>query len=184
VDLAAGRIDAARAWLERLGDHAYATQFSYVLPEQLRARIHEVEGDGAAARDAHEAAGRRLERLLSERPDDPRLHAAFGIALAGRGHFDEAGRAGRRAVELLPVEREAWRGVVLLEDLAEIHARAGQRDAAIEIIERLLRLPGPVTEPALRVDPRWAPLRNHPRFEQLTAPGKPGPIVQAIGAVR
>jgi TolB-like protein/Flp pilus assembly protein TadD len=171
VELAAGRTGAARAWLERLGDQAYATQFSYVLPEQWRARIHEVEGDGAAARDAHEAAWRRLERLLSERPDDPRLHAALGIARAGMGHFDEAGRAGRRAVELLPVEREAWRGVVLLEDLAEIHARAGQHDAAIEIIERLLRLPGELTAPALRVDPRWAPLRNHPRFEQLTARG-------------
>jgi tetratricopeptide (TPR) repeat protein len=87
------------------------------------------------------------------------------------GQFDEAVRAGRRAVELLPVEREAWRGVVLLEDLAEIHARAGQHDAAIEIIERLLRLPGELTEPALRVDPRWAPLRNHRPFEQLIARG-------------
>jgi TolB-like protein/Flp pilus assembly protein TadD len=171
VELAAGRTGAARAWLERFGDQAYATQFSYVLPEQSRARIHEVEGDAAAARAAHEAAWRRLERLLSERPDDPRLHAAFGIARAGMGHFDEAGRAGRHAVELLPVEREAWRGVVLLEDLAEIHTRAGQHDAAIEIIERLLRLPGQVTEPALRVDPRWAPLRDQPRFEQLIARG-------------
>jgi TolB-like protein/Flp pilus assembly protein TadD len=172
TELAAGRTARARAWLERLGEQAVETQFQYVPAEQLRARIHEAEGDRGAAHEAHEAARRQLERLLAETPGDPRLHASLAIALAGLGRFDEAVRSGRHAVELLPVEREAWRGVALLEALAEVHARAGQRDAAIRILERLLHLPGPLTGPALRIDPRWAPLRDHPQWARLAPAGR------------
>jgi hypothetical protein len=28
-------------------------------------------------------------------------------------------------------------------------------------------MPAPISPPLLRIDPKWAPLRSHPRFRQL-----------------
>jgi hypothetical protein len=43
----------------------------------------------------------------------------------------------------------------------------GEFDLAIDQIEFLLSIPGPLSIPLLRLDPAWAPLREHPRFKEL-----------------
>ena len=51
--------------------------------------------------------------------------------------------------------------------MAEIYAIVGEYDAAIEQIELLLSIPSVMSVPLLQVDPIWAPLRDHPRFQML-----------------
>ena len=50
-----------------------------------------------------------------------------------------------------------------------IYARAalelGDTDRALSVVERLARGPGWPTPAWLRLDPTFAPLRGHPRFE-------------------
>jgi len=59
------------------------------------------------------------------------------------------------------------RGPYRVEDLAHIYVMVGEYDKAIDRLEDLLSIPGPLSIPLLRLDPAWDPLRNHPRFQDL-----------------
>jgi hypothetical protein len=48
----------------------------------------------------------------------------------------------------------------------------GEYDAAIEKLEYTLSVPSSLSIPLLRLNPAWAPLRNHPRFKELVEAGK------------
>lgn len=58
-------------------------------------------------------------------------------------------------------------GLDHLEALAVIYARIGEPDAAMDLLEDLLARPGDLTVAFLQLDPRFAPLREHPRFRAL-----------------
>ena len=46
-------------------------------------------------------------------------------------------------------------------------AEVGDYEAAINAIERLISLPGALTNASLRLDPIYDPLRDNPRFQPL-----------------
>ncbi len=108
----------------------------------------------------------RSRTLLKTRPDDPRVHAALGFAYAGLGRKEEAIRAGREAVRLLPETRDAVDGPVFRTDLAAIYAQTGEPDLALDELDRVLAEPAVLSEAELRLDPIWDPLRGEPRFRQ------------------
>ena len=76
-------------------------------------------------------------------------------------------RAGKMGVELLPVSKDAWRGLYRVEDLARIYVMVGEYDAAIDQLEFLLSRPSNLSVALLRLDPTWDPVRDHPRFQRL-----------------
>ena len=63
--------------------------------------------------------------------------------------------------------RDAYDGPFLAEDRARILAQAGDADEALDEIERLLSQPSWLSVHTLRLDPRWDPIRSHPRFQAL-----------------
>ena len=73
----------------------------------------------------------------------------------------------RRAVEALPISKDAYSGPSLEIARAAVEARVGETDAAIEHVHRLLSIPCRLSPGLLRIDPRWAPLRGDPRFRKL-----------------
>ncbi|MCH7783685.1 hypothetical protein IID62_11535 [candidate division KSB1 bacterium] len=75
-------------------------------------------------------------------------------------------------MELLPVEKEAWRGSVQVEDLARILTMVGEHEEAVDRIEYLLSIPGMLSINLLRLDPVWDPLRDNPRFQRLLEDGR------------
>jgi serine/threonine-protein kinase len=81
----------------------------------------------------------------------------------------DAIREGRRAVELLPVERDSINGSHLLMHLAMIYAATGEKDLAIEQLKLLLSKPGDGSYGDFRLNPFWDPLRADPRFEKLVS---------------
>jgi len=91
---------------------------------------------------------------------------------AALGRKEDALREGRRAVELLPIARDAWSGANLLTNLAIIYAWVGEKDLAIEQLKNLLPIPSPVCYGQLRLHPFWDPLRGDPRFEKLVEESK------------
>jgi serine/threonine-protein kinase len=130
---------------------------------------HQLRGDHAAARAAFDLARARLDSALVELPDDWRVHAARGLALAGLGHRDEALHEAHWLQQSVIYRRDANSGKLLAEDRARILAQAGDADAALDEIERLLAGPSMLTVHTLRLDPRWDPIREHPRFKALLA---------------
>ena len=83
-------------------------------------------------------------------------------------------KAGRAAVELLPMSRDVIVGAFHLERLARVEAQVGETQAAIDHLEQLLSSSGgeTVSIATLRVDPVWDPLRKDPRFQKLIADGE------------
>ncbi|MHB1047723.1 MAG: protein kinase domain-containing protein [Thermoanaerobaculia bacterium] len=128
-------------------------------------------GDEARARALAGEARRAFEEQLRASPDDPERLASLGLALAYLGRAAEAARAGERAVALVPLEKDAYRGPLLLHQLARIRAATGREEEAIDALERLLAVPYTLTPAWLRVDPTFDTLRANPRFRKLAAGG-------------
>ena len=167
VETISGKYESALKRLEKVSEPAVDDQFSYAPVPLLRAELLGYLGRADEARKEFEAARKILTDKIAEVPDDPRYHAALGLALAGLGRKEEAVRSGLHAVELLPIEREAWRGAVLEESLAAIYASVGEEDAAIDRLEKLLARPSQLSSALLKADPIWKSLRGNPRFQKL-----------------
>ena len=146
---------------------ARAHQFEYVPAGFVHGVAWLGLGDSARAVAAFEAAIVELDSLIADRPGDERLFGALGRTYAMLGMEDEAFRAVRRGVELLPFEREAWRGGYRLAELAAVFAQFGQADSAAYYLQFLLDHPGDVTVPLLRLDPTWDPIRDTPEFRRI-----------------
>jgi serine/threonine-protein kinase len=162
-----------RAALKRLmATQAPALNFheEFVPRAQLIAEAHGAMGDAAVARTYYDSAQMLVRQRLRESPNTANLHSALGIALAGLGQREQAIQEGRRGVELLPVSRDALDGPFRVRDLARIYLMVGEDEAAQGQLESLFALPGgnPLSAPLLRLDPVWAPLREHPRFRRMT----------------
>jgi TolB-like protein/tetratricopeptide (TPR) repeat protein/tRNA A-37 threonylcarbamoyl transferase component Bud32 len=143
--------------------------FSYL----FRGELLRLRGDTAPARLVYDSARVILEQELRTLPNDYGYHARLGIVYARLGKMDAAIREGRRAVELLPPERDAYFGIDNVTNLARIYAAAGQAAPAVEQIRRVQALPSRLTAASLRVDPDWDPIRRDPAFQQLLAGGRP-----------
>jgi len=143
---------------------------TFFLPSALYAAwAHQLRGDQAAARAAFDSARVRLDSALSELPDDWRLHAARGLALAGLGRRDEALGEARWLQQSVVYREDAYEGADLAEVRARVLAQAGDAGAALDEIARLLAGPSNLSVHTLRLDPRWDPIRDHPRFKALLA---------------
>jgi serine/threonine-protein kinase len=144
----------------------------YFIPNALRcAQIYGYMKKKEPAKKYHDEARIILESKIEEQPEDARFHSSLGIAYAGLGRKEGAVREGKLGVKLLPVTKEAWRGLYRVEALAKIYVMVGEFDAAIDRLEFLLSRPGEMSIPLLRLDPAWDPLRDHPRFKRLLEGG-------------
>lgn len=141
---------------------------SMILPRSMcRGFVHGMMGEEEKSRKFYENALLQLERRVASNDSDPRLYSALGLTYAALGREEEAVTAARRAVELYPVSRDALVGPDYISHLSIVYARVGELDAAVDQLEYLLSIPAAVSLPYLRINPRWDPLRGHPRFERL-----------------
>ncbi len=166
-DVLDGRYEEALARLDSVSNPFTSGQFAYVTKAQRYAEIYGLTGNPELERAYYDSARMDLEPMVEQQAEDARLHGALGIAYAGLGQKDDAIREGQLSVELLPVSKEAWRGVARVQDLARIYTMVGDYDAAIDRLEYLLSIPGDLSISLLRIDPTWDPLRSHPRFQAL-----------------
>ena len=157
--------------LDNVSFESFSSQLVSIPVELDRGETLRFLGRAEEARVAYEAARVVLEKELEERPDDFRLHSALGLAYAGLGRKAEAIAAGKRAVEMQPVEKDAYIGPLQVKHLAVIYSRLGEPDLAVDQLENLLSIPSRTSVEILRLDPVWDPLRDHPRFQALLESG-------------
>ncbi len=141
-----------------------AVRYSAHVVEGLIARMAK---DDAKAHAAFTAARVEQEKLVGGRPDDAGALCVLGLIDAALGRKEEALREGRRAVELLPLEKDAIGGTRMIVWLARIAAWVGDKDLACEQLARASRLPSGVHYGDVMLLPFWDPLRGDPCFEQI-----------------
>jgi tetratricopeptide (TPR) repeat protein len=134
--------------------------------------VAQLRGDKAAASAAFINARDEGAKLVAEQPNYAEGLCVLGMADAALGHKEEAIREIRRAVELLPVTKDAIRGALLVKYLALIYAWTGEKDLALEQLSVAVRIPSHLSHGYLRLHPYWDPLRGDPRFEKLVEESK------------
>ena len=136
---------------------------------ELRAQVYEQMGDTVRARADYRAANDLMRDTVAIRTSDVWRHMLLGLTHAGLKQRDDAVREARRGLELLPVSKDAIGAPFVMGAAAEIFARVGDADEALELLDQLLGMNAGVVAsvPLLRRDPTWDPLRSDPRFEEM-----------------
>ena len=135
------------------------------------AGIRVLAGEVSSARPDAEKAREPLEARLREYPRDFRALRALSWAYLALNRQTDAINTARRAVELLPLEKDAVLGSGNLAALSEMQARTGAVKEAVGNLKKLLSIPAgeSVSIARLKIDPVWDPIRNDPGFQQLLA---------------
>ena len=83
---------------------------------------------------------------MREYPNDAELLSVLGMIDANLDRKADAINEGKRAIELLPVTRDSINGALLLQNLAYIYVRTGEKALACEQLAKTAQVPG---DPAL-----------------------------------
>jgi adenylate cyclase len=110
-----------------------------------------------AARDGVSRAGQEMVR----HPEDPR--PAYLAALGNQvlGNVDRARELAQHALAIDPDD------VLTLYNVGCFHSLAGEPDAAIDLLERLLPQANDETRAWVRNDSDFDPIRSHPRYQDV-----------------
>ena len=167
INICDGNYEEALKDLSQSGFDIFETQFYYRPKYLYYARIYGLMNSPELEYAYYDSARILIEKKIVDLPEDQRLYSSLGIAYAGLGFEEKAIAASEKAVRILPVSKEAWKGVYLIEDLAYIYVILEKYHEALKQIEYLLSIPGPFSSKILIMDPRWAPLKNQPDFEKI-----------------
>ena len=129
--------------------------------------VYNFIGKTELALEAYKASVPPLETMVQKWPQDPRYHSSLGIAYAALGRKEEAIREGKKAIELLPLSKDAEYGQAYEMDMILIYIMVREFDAAIDKIEFLLSRPAWLSNGWIKFDLRHRPLYGDPRFERI-----------------
>lgn len=168
--------DSLLALLERIPAPVFVSQYQYHPKALWSGWAHQLRDDDVAARAAFDSALVLLDSAMTALPDDWRVHGARGIALAGLRRREEARREASWLQSSVEYREDAY-GRGPPQGRALILANVGETDLALGEIERLLAEPPFVSVQYFRLDPRYDPIRNDPRFQALLAKyAEPKPV--------
>ena len=109
---------------------------------------------------------------MQAQPDYGPALCVLSIIDAALGRKDLALDEGRRAIALMPVDKDVTNGSLVLQYFAITAAWAGEKELALQQLEAGLRAPvasQALSYGALKLLPFWDPLRGDPRFEKIVA---------------
>jgi serine/threonine-protein kinase len=135
----------------------------------VKAEILSSRGDTKRTAALADSARRGFEEQIQAAPGQGQLYGLLGMSLQLMGHNQEAMVQAEKGKALSPLDRNLNNSSYTWMLASRIYARANQPDKAIDILEKLLTLPGDLSRDWLRLDPYFAPLRGQPRFQQLVA---------------
>jgi len=162
-------ISSAERALTALGTGTFGDDAVGLTADFGKGLLSRMRGDADAARAAFTAARAQQEKKVHAEPDYGPNVCVLALIDAGLGRKKEALDEGKRAIELLPVDKDAVNGPHMIEYFAITCAWLGENDLAFENLAKAAKFPGDVSFGELKLDPRWDPLRGDPRFEKIVS---------------
>ena len=140
--------------------------FSQAFMEGLIARsMHDEE----KARAAFTTARTQQEKTIQAQADYAPAVCMLGLIDAALGQKEEALREGQRAVDLLPLEKDALGGMEIVKYFSVTAAWAGNKDLACRQLVIATSQPSALSYGQLKLLPFWDALHSDPRFEKIVA---------------
>ena len=161
------KFDAAINNLESTNKPYENSQFDFTPEDEMLGLIYKYKNEPALSKKYFESAKDELEKKLKVTPQDERLHSSLGIVYAGLGMKDKAVAEGKKGIELLPLEKEAYRGYYRQLEMAQIYTLIGDDNNALKQIDFILSIPGQFSVNLLKLDPVYDSLRNLPGYKAI-----------------
>jgi serine/threonine protein kinase/Tfp pilus assembly protein PilF len=162
---------AAEQALTALGSNPILADGAVVLSRQFgEGLLARAMHDEAHARKAFTAARLEQEEVVQKQKDYGPVLSVLGLIDAALGNKEAALQEGRRAMELLPVQKDSLVGQRLVAYFALIAAWAGEKDLALRQLASAAPTAGGAdlaSYGTLKLSPFWDPLRGDPRFEAI-----------------
>jgi TolB-like protein len=159
----------AETALNALGDATFGddqVQFGAAFGRALLGRMLKDENK---ARSAFEASRPDQEKNVQEQAEFGPSVCILALIDAGLGRKEEALREVRRAIELVPMEKDSTNATHMIHYSAIVYAWVGEKDLALQNLTKAAQLPGFVTYGRLKLLPWYDPLRGDPRFEKIVS---------------
>jgi tetratricopeptide (TPR) repeat protein len=138
--------------------------------------VARVRGEADKARAYYSEVIAHFEKRVAAKSDDLEALSHLSLAYATVGRKDEAIGAAKRAMELVPLSRDALDGPGQIMVLAEVYALLGEREGALEQLKQVAHLPAGPDYGRLKFDPIWDELRADPRFQEIMARAAQPPV--------
>jgi len=126
-----------------------------------------LNGNMSEARRYADEAQRGFAVQSAQNLGNEQLVTAHALALAYLNRREEAIREGGRAMEMVPPSRDAYSAQYVRHQMVRVYMILGEREKALDLLEPLMQTPYYLSPAWLAIDPNFAPLKGHPRFERL-----------------
>ncbi len=159
--------DEAISILESLPFEEFSGHLNFIPKSLFLGNIYNMKNDNESAKKYFLKAKQHLEKKLTELEEDSRIYSSLGIAYAGLNMPEKAMIANNKALALMNISKDAWKGFYRELDMAKILMMNGKHNEAIYKLKTLLQINGYLSVELLEKDPFWDPLRKFDNFNTL-----------------
>jgi TIR domain len=111
----------------------------------------------------------QLNQKVEKSPGSADLLSQLAVVDALLSNKEAAISEAKRAVELLPISKDALEGPFMEMNLAVVYTWTNELDLAFAKLRSLTKVPNGIFYGQLKRDSYWEPLRQDPRYEKLLA---------------
>jgi hypothetical protein len=131
--------------------------------------IARLQGEATESNPIFAEVREQLNQAVEKSPDNANLLSVLAVVDALLCNKAAAVSEAKRAVEILPISKDALDGPAVMTNLAVVYAWTDEFDLVFETLVSLTKIPSGLNYGQLKLDPYWDPLRKDPRFDKLLA---------------